>query len=59
MISTDVKMDQPDVIVGESLIQLLEVRVVDMLEYEGGGPADRVLHHAVQGDHVRAPAEIL
>ena len=49
----------PDVKVSEGLIKLLEVSVVDMLEDEGGGPADGILHYAVKSDHIRAAPEIL
>ena len=51
--------DLPDVKVSEGLIKLLEVSVVDMLEDEGGGPADGILHYAVKSDHIRAAPKIL
>ncbi len=37
---------------------MLEVRVVDMLKDQGGGPRDRILDNALQGDDVGATPEI-
>ena len=44
----------PDVVVRQRLIQLLEVRVVHVLEDERGRPADRVLDHALKKNHKSA-----
>ncbi len=46
------------VVIRERLIQLLEIRVVDVFEDEGGSAGDGILNHAVQGDHVRAAAQV-
>ena len=46
------------VVIGERLVQLLEIRVVDVLENEGRCAGHGVLHHAVQRDDVRAAAQV-
>ena len=43
-----------NVVVGQGLVELLEIGVVYVLKYEGWGSRHRVLDHAVQRDHVRA-----
>ena len=47
-----------DIEVGECLVQLLEVGVVDVLEYEGGGAGHGVLHHPVEGYNIGAAAQV-
>ena len=50
---------RPDVVVGECLIELFEVGVVDVLEDESWSPADGILHHSMESDHVRASSQVL
>ena len=47
------------VVVGESLVQLLEVRVVDVFEDEGRGSGDGVFDDALEGDDIRAAPQVL
>uniref|UniRef100_A0AAG5D8W7 Secreted protein n=1 Tax=Anopheles atroparvus TaxID=41427 RepID=A0AAG5D8W7_ANOAO len=49
----------PDVVVCERLVELLEVRIVHMLEDEGRRTGDRILHDRQQRDDVGAAPEIL
>lgn len=49
----------PDVVVGESRVEHLEVRVVDVLEHQAGRLALRVADHVQELDDVGAPAKVL
>ena len=48
----------PDVVVREGLVELLEVRVVDVFEDEGRSSGDRILYHAVKGYHVCSSPQV-
>ena len=44
---------------GFYLVELLEVCVINVLEYQSWSSADRILHHTQQGDHIGSSPQVL
>merc|ERR1719495_1235940 len=48
-----------NIVVCQGLVELLEVCVVDMFEYQGWGSADRILDYSMQRDDVGSSPQVL